>query len=160
MPSFDVVSEVDMHEVTNAVDQANRELGTRFDFKNTGATFKLDDNKVTMKAPNEFQLNQMFDVLTGRMASRKVDIRCLKIDPQEVNVSEARQVITVRMGLETDLAKKIVKMIKGKKIKVQAAIQGEKVRVTGKKRDDLQEGIGLLKEADVGMPLQFENYRD
>ena len=160
MPSFDVVSEVDMHEVTNAVDQANRELGTRFDFKNTGATFKLDDNKVTMKAPNEFQLNQMFDVLTGRMASRKVDIRCLKIDPQEVNVSEARQVITVRMGLETDLAKKIVKMIKGKKIKVQAAIQGEKVRVTGKKRDDLQEVIGLLKEADVGMPLQFENYRD
>jgi uncharacterized protein YajQ (UPF0234 family) len=160
LPSFDVVSEVDMHEVANAVDQANRELKTRFDFKNTGAKYELDANHVTMRAPNEFQIKQMFDILCGRMSARKVDVRCLDAGPLQVNVSEAWQIITVKQGIEAELAKKLVKMIKTEKLKVQAAIQGEKVRVSGKKRDDLQSVIGLLKEAEVGLPLQFENYRD
>lgn len=160
MPSFDVVSEVKMDEVANAVDQANRELGTRFDFKGTNARFELDKNKVTMRAPNEFQLKQMFDVLTARLSGRKIDVRCLQLDEPQINVSEAWQLATVRQGLEADIAKKIVKIIKGEKIKVQAAIQGEKVRVTGKKRDVLQDVIALLKEAGVDVPLQFENYRD
>ena len=160
MPSFDVVSEVKQYEVANAVDQANRELSQRFDFKTTGAAFELDGCVVTMRAPSAFQLKQMYDILGMRLAGRKVDLRCLKIDPPQVNVSEARQVVTVRQGIEPDLARKIVKLIKGQKLKVQAAIQGEKVRVTGKKKDDLQTVIGLLKEAELDMPLQFDNYRD
>ncbi len=160
MPSFDIVSEVNMQEVTNAVDQANRELTTRFDFKNTKAKFELDGNKVTLRAPNEFQLNQMFDILSGRISGRKIDVRCLQVDAAQQNVSEAWQVVTVRSGLETELSKKIVKLIKAEKLKVQSAIQGDKVRVTGKKRDDLQSVIALLKESDVEMPLQFENFRD
>ena len=160
MPSFDVVSEVNMHEVSNAVDQANRELISRFDFKGTGAKFELENDRVSMRAPNEFQVKQMFDILTAKLSGRKVDIRCLDIAPPQVNVNETSQLVTVRQGIETDLAKKIVKMVKGEKIKVQAAIQGEKVRVTGKKRDDLQQVISFLKEEDVGMPLQFENFRD
>ena len=160
MPSFDVVSEVDMHEATNAVDQANRELGTRFDFKNTGAKFALEGNDVTLSAPSEFQLSQMMDILTARFASRKIDVRSLNVAEPQVSINEARQVATVRQGIDTDLAKRIVKMIKSEKLKVQAAIQGEKVRVTGKKRDDLQQVIALLKESTVDVPLQYENYRD
>jgi uncharacterized protein YajQ (UPF0234 family) len=160
LPSFDVVSEVNMHEVNNAVDQANRELGTRFDFKNTGSAFELSGSEIVLKAPGEFQLKQMYDILTGRLSSRKVDIRCLEATPPVVHVNEARQTVTVRQGIETDLAKRIVKMIKGEKMKVQAAIQGDKVRVSGKKKDDLQAVIGLLNESDVDVPLQFENYRD
>lgn len=160
MPSFDVVSQVDMSEVRNAVDQANRELVTRFDFKNSKASFTLEKDQVTMRAPNEFQLKQMFDILAARLSGRKVDIRSLEIDKPQVNVSEAWQVVTVRQGIESELAKKIVKLIKGEKIKVQAAIQGDKVRVSGKKRDDLQAVIALLKEAKIDMPLQYENYRD
>jgi hypothetical protein len=161
MPSFDVVSEVDAHEVTNAVDQANREMQKRFDFKGVKAGFELDGNQVTMKAPSEFQLKQMYDILTVRLAGRQVDLRCLKIDPVEANVSEARQAITIRQGIETDLARKIVKLIKAeKKMKVQVAIQGEKVRVSGKKRDDLQQVISFLKAADLDMPLQYDNFRD
>ena len=160
MPSFDVVSEVDMQEVTNAVDQANRELGTRFDFKNTDAKFVLEGNEVTMKAPNEFQLKQMFDILTARFASRKIDNRALDLKPPQVNVGDAHQLVTVRSGIESEIAKKIVKRIKTEKLKVQAAIQGEKVRVSGKKRDELQKVIGLLEETDLSIPLQFENYRD
>ena len=160
MPSFDVVSEVDTQEVVNAVDQANRELGNRFDFKNTGAKFELDKDKITMHAPTDFQLKQMFDILCGRVAARKIDVRCLSPDSPQINVSEARQLVTVRQGIESELAKKIVKMIKTEKLKVQAAIQGDKVRVTGKKRDVLQQTIGMLKEAKIEMPLQFENFRD
>jgi len=160
VPSFDVVSEVNMNEVRNAVDQANRELLTRFDFKGSNAKFELEDNKVTMRAPNEFQLKQMFDILTARMASRKVDVRSLVPEKPQINVSEAWQEVVVRQGIETDLARKIVKMVKAEKLKVQAAIQGEKVRVTGKKKDDLQSVIGLLKETVTDVPLQFENYRD
>jgi len=149
-----------MNEVRNAVDQANRELLTRFDFKGSNAKFELEDNKVTMRAPNEFQLKQMFDILTARMASRKVDVRSLVPEKPQINVSEAWQEVVVRQGIETDLARKIVKMVKAEKLKVQAAIQGEKVRVTGKKKDDLQSVIGLLKETVTDVPLQFENYRD
>lgn len=160
MPSFDVVSEVDTQEVTNALDQATRELGTRFDFKGTDAKFELEGTTVTMRAPNDFQLKQLFDILTKRLSSRSIDIRCLQLDPPQINVGSAWQVVKVRQGIETELAKKMVKMIKNEKFKVQAAIQGDKVRVSGKKRDDLQEVIAFLKETELNMPLQFDNYRD
>jgi uncharacterized protein YajQ (UPF0234 family) len=160
VPSFDIVSEVDMHEVSNAVDQANRELVKRFDFKGANAKFELEGTQVTMRAPNDFQIKQMYDILRDRFAARKVDTRCLQADTIQTNVSEAWQQITVRSGIETDLARSIVKMIKKEKIKVQASIQGEKVRVTGKKRDDLQQVIGMLKDSEIEIPLQYENYRD
>ena len=160
MPSFDVVSQVDKQQVTNAVDQANRELATRFDFKGTNAKFDVEDDQITMRAPNEFQLRQMYDVLTKRLVGRQVDIRCLKLDDPQINVSEARQLITVRQGVESEMAREIVKLIKAPKLKVQVAIQGSKLRVSGKKRDELQQVIGMLKEAKLDLPLQFENYRD
>ena len=160
MASFDVVSKVDMHEVTNAVDQANREIGNRFDFKGTNSRFERQDAAITMHAPTEFQLRQMLDVLRGRLAKREVDLASLQLDDVQEFGKEARQVINIRQGIEGDLAKQIVKRIKGAKLKVQAAIQGDKVRVTGKKRDDLQDVIALLKEDDWDMPLQFENYRE
>ena len=160
MPSFDIVSKVNIQEVVNAVDQANRELRTRFDFKGTNSSFNLDENKITIRAPEEFQIQQMFDILTGRLSSRKIDIRCLQTDPIQANVNDAWQLVTVRQGIETELARNIVKMIKQKKLKVQASIQGEKVRVSGKKKDMLQQVISTIKEADFDVPLQFENYRD
>lgn len=160
MPSFDVVSEVDMHEVTNAVDQANREVSTRFDFKGKNAKFDRQDNVVTMTAESDFHLKQMLDILHGKLVKRKVDLACLAVDEPEQAGKGARQVVTLRRGIDGELARRIVKTIKNTKMKVQAAIQGEKVRVSGKKRDDLQEVIGLLKDGDWDMPLQFENYRD
>ena len=160
MPSFDIVSEVNMHEVSNAVDQSNRELVKRFDFKGTNARFEIEGNQVTLRAPNDFQIKQMYDILRDRFAARKVDTRCLQAGTIQANVSEAWQQITVRSGIETDLARSIVKKIKKEKLKVQASIQGEKVRVTGKKRDDLQLVIAMLKESDIEIPLQYENYRD
>lgn len=160
MPSFDIVSEVDMNEVTNAVDQANRELTRRFDFKTVNAKFSLEDTQVTLRAPNEFQVKQMFDILLDRFAARKVDTRCLSSEAPQINVNETWQVVKVRSGIEADLAREIVKMIKKEKMKVQAAVQGDKVRVTGKKRDDLQHVIELMKEANLDMPLQYENFRD
>ena len=159
MSSFDVVSEVNFHEVTNAVDQANRELKIRFDFKGTNAAFVLEECDVTMRALTDFQIRQMFDILTGRLSKRKVNIKCLKLEPPQLNVSGIQQIVTVRQGLNTDLARQIVKMIKNKKLKVQAAIQGDQVRVSGKKRDDLQKIIIMLKESNLDMPLQFKNYR-
>lgn len=160
MPSFDIVSEVDMHEVTNAVDQANREIKTRFDFKGSNARFEKSDNEITMKAEAEFQLQQMLDILQSKLNKRGVDILCLDVEDPELVGKEARQKAILRQGLDADLSRKVVKLIKDKKMKVQAAIQGEKVRVTGKKRDDLQEVISMLKEAKLGMPLQFNNFRD
>ena len=160
MQSFDVVSRVNQQEVRNAVDQANRELGTRFDFKGTNAKFDLEDDQITMRAPNEFQLRQMYDVLTKRLVGRQVDIRCLTLDDPQINVSGARQLIMVRQGVESEIAREIVKLIKALKLKVQVAIQGKQLRVSGKKRDDLQQVIGMLKEAKFDLPLQFENYRD
>jgi len=149
-----------MHEVTNAVDQANREVTNRFDFKGTNSRFERQESVITMHAPSEFQLKQMYDVLMGKLAKRKVDLACLEVGEIEESGKEARQTITVRQGIESELAREIVKRIKKSKMKVQAAIQGDKVRVSGKKRDDLQEVIGLLKEEKWDMPLQFDNFRD
>jgi len=160
MPSFDIVSEVDLHEVTNGVDQANREVGTRFDFKGSGAQYELKEAVVTLQAENEFQLQQMLDILQPRLAKRGVDILCLKIDPPQVSGRQAKQTVTLRQGIDTPLAKQIVKLIKDSKLKVQAAIQGDQVRVTGKKRDDLQEAMALLRKAELELPLQFTNFRD
>ena len=160
MPSFDVVSEVKMHEVTNAVDQAKREVSTRFDFKGTNAKFEQNEAVVTMRAESDFQLKQMLDILQAKLVKRGVDIACLQADKPEISLHEARQTVTLRQGLDAPLAKKIIKMIKDAKLKVQASVQGEKVRVVGKKKDDLQQVIGLLGEAELEMPLQFDNFRD
>ncbi len=160
MPSFDIVSEVDLHEVANAVDQSNREVGTRFDFKGSGAQYELKDAVVTLTAENEFQLQQMRDILQPRLAKRGVDLLCIKVDPPQGAGRQARQTITLRQGIETPLAKQIIKLLKDSKMKVQASIQGEQVRVSGKKRDDLQEAIALLRQSDLDLPLQFTNFRD
>jgi uncharacterized protein YajQ (UPF0234 family) len=160
MPSFDVVSEVDLQEVRNAVDQANREVGTRFDFKGVDAKFEQSDAEITLRAEQEFQLNQMMDMLRQKLVKRKVDIAAMDIKDPESSLNAARQQVVIKQGIDTDTARKMVKAIKGSKIKVQAQIQGEQVRVSGKKRDDLQQVIALLKEADYGLPLQFINFRD
>jgi len=160
MPSFDVVSEVNHHELSNAVDQANREVSTRFDFKGTGSNFELNDSQITMNTESEFQLQQMYDILCNKMVKRGVDIACLERADPVVHLKSATQGITVHEGIETSESKKMVKMIKDRKLKVQAAIQGEQLRVTGKKRDDLQTVIALLKDGNFAMPLQFKNFRD
>ena len=160
MPSFDVVSEIDQHEAVNAVDQANREVGTRFDFKGSDANFELKESVITMTAQAEFQLKQMLDVLQIKLSKRGIDITCLKIDPPQVAGKEARQVVTLRQGLDAPLAKKVVQAIKDSKLKVQASIQGEQVRITGKKRDDLQDVMALLRGGKFELPLQFNNFRD
>lgn len=160
MPSFDVVSEVDWHEVTNAVDQANRELQTRFDFRGVDATFERNEEVVRITAEAEIQLDQMIDILRGKMVRRSIDPRVMDIGDQEHVGKLLHKNIRVRQGIESLLARKIVKMIKDKKLKVQAAIQGEKIRVTGKKRDDLQQVIAMLKEQELDVPLQYDNFRD
>lgn len=160
MPSFDIVSEVNLHEAANAVDQSNREVNTRFDFKGSGANFDLKEGVITAHAENEFQLQQMLDILQPRLTKRGVDISCLKIDPPEITGRRATQTITLRQGIDSDLARKLVKLVKDSKLKVQAAIQGEQVRVTGKNRDDLQSVIALIKGSKQEMPLQFNNFRD
>ncbi len=160
MPSFDTVSEVDLHEITNAVDQTNREISNRFDLKSTGAEVTEENEGLLIKADNEFQLEQVMDILRGKMAKRGVDADALDPGEVETNVSEARQPVRLVQGIDTATAKQIVKAIKQSKIKVQAAIQGEKVRVTGKKRDDLQAVMALLREENLSVPLQFNNFRD
>jgi len=160
MPSFDIVSEVNMHEVTNAVDQANRELSTRFDFKDAEATITQAEAHLNLEAENEFQLQQMTDILHKKLAKRGVDITALEAGQIEVQNRRARLTLQVKQGIETVTAKKLVKLIKDSKVKVQASIQGEQVRVSGKKRDDLQHTIAMLKEQDIGLPLQFTNFRD
>ncbi len=160
MPSFDIVSEFDMHEATNAVDQSNREVNTRFDFKGTQANYKQAEAVITLSAEVEFQLQQMLDILQNKLTKRGIDILCLDISEPQINGRTAQQNLTLKQGLDTLLSKKIVKLIKEKKLKVQASIQGEKVRVSGKKRDDLQEVIQMLKEQKFDMPLQFNNFRD
>ena len=160
MPSFDVVSEVDKHELTNAVDQANRELSTRFDFKGTDAKFELDGFVVNQIASSAFQLKQMLDILRSRLSARGIDTRCLDVaDPLE-NLGGARQKVTVKQGLEQPVSKKLIAAMKEAKLKVESQITGEKLRVTGKKRDDLQDAIALLKKTEVELPLQFNNFRD
>lgn len=161
MPSFDIVSEVDTHELTNAVDQANRELKTRFDFRNVEASFALDGAVVTLRAPSDFQVQQMLDILRGRLVARGIDLRAIDAGDIEANLAEARQKVTIKQGIEQAAAKKLIARIKAAKLKVEAQINGEKIRVTGKKRDDLQAAIALLRGAeDVELPLQFENFRD
>jgi uncharacterized protein YajQ (UPF0234 family) len=160
MPSFDVVSEVNLHEVSNAVDQSNREVTTRFDFKGSGAKFELDDNTVNLQAESEFQLQQMLDILHAKLAKRNVDIKSLDVQSPEISGKLAKQAIQLKQGIDTVLAKTIVKMVKDAKIKVQASIQGDKVRVSGSKKDDLQAVIALLRKAELEQPLQYENFRD
>ncbi len=160
MPSFDTVSEVDLQEVTNAVDQTNREVGTRYDFKGSSAGVEQNDTQLTVKADNEFQLRQVKDILHKKLARRGVDILALRESKVEVSGQQARQTIEVQQGIPTDMARKIVKLVKDSKIKVQVSIQGDKLRVSGKKRDDLQSVISLLREAGLDLPLQFTNFRD
>lgn len=160
MPSFDVISEVDKHELTNAVDQANRELASRFDFKGTDAKFELDKFEITQHAPSEFQLQQMLDILRARLISRKIDARALDVAEPETNLAGARQKISVKQGIDQPVAKKLVAELKAAKLKVEAQINGDKLRVSGKKRDDLQLAMAVLRKADVELPLQFDNFRD
>ena len=160
MPSFDVVSEVDMHEMRNAVDQAARELRSRFDFRGVAASFELTDAGVQLLALEEFQLRQMEDILRDKMARRGLDVACL--DPRDVEGAgkQRRRMLGLKQGIDRDTAKKIVRAVKDSRLKVQAQINGPKLRVTGKKRDDLQRVIAMLKDTGLDVPLQFDNYRD
>ena len=160
MPSFDVVSDFDAHEASNAIDQANREVGTRFDFKGTGSNFVLEGQLITLTSQSDFQLQQMLDIMRLKLVKRGIDLACLEEREPEMTGKEAHQTVLMQKGIESDLARKLVKMIKSSKLKVQAAIQGDKLRISGKKRDDLQAAIAFLKESDVDLPLQYENFRD
>ncbi len=160
MPSFDVVSEIDHHELKNGVDQANREVTTRFDFKGTGSNFELVDAVITMNTESDFQLQQMYDILCNKLVKRGIDIACLEKAEPVIQARTAAQAVKVNEGIDTPLAKNMVKLIKQSKTKVQASIQGEQLRVSGKKRDDLQAVIALLKDANLGIPLQYKNFRD
>jgi len=161
MPSFDIVSEIDKHELRNTVDQANREVQTRFDFRGSNANYELNDLSIVMATGSDFQLKQMLDILIQKAAKRGIEVDAIDAGTPETALNSAKQNITIRHGIDTDTAKKIVKIIKNSKMKVQAAIQGEQVRVTGKKRDDLQKVMQLLKGTEeLGLPLQFNNFRD
>ena len=160
MPSFDVVSQVDLHELTNAVDQANREIANRFDFKGTDSRIERSGLLLTLEGSNEFQLKQMLDILHSKLVKRGVDIGSLEEGKVQESGSRARQDLTVRQGIDKDTARKMVKLVKESKLKVQAAVQGEQIRVTGKKRDELQRVIALLREASFELPLQYLNFRD
>jgi uncharacterized protein YajQ (UPF0234 family) len=160
MPSFDIISEINLHELTNAVDQAVRELEQRFDFKGSGAKFELEETTVTMTAHADFQLKQMLDILKLRIAKRGIDIGCLEVKDPEVTLANSKQQVILKHGIDADTGKQVSRLVKDSKLKVQAQIQGDKVRITGKKRDDLQEAIALLKKSELGIPLQFNNFRD
>ncbi len=160
MPSFDIVSNLDNHELSNAIDQANREVSTRFDFKGIDAKVELGKDIITITAPTDFQLKQLDEILRNKFAKRNVDIRSFTYKPLETNLSIAKQIIEIKQGIDQDNAKKIIKMIKDAGLKVQAAIQGDQIRVTGKKRDDLQEVIALLRAGNTPLPLQYLNFRD
>ena len=160
MPSFDVVSEIDAHELNNAVDQANREISNRFDFKGSDAKIELTEEAMTLSADSDFQIQQMQPIVLQKLTKRGIDISCLDQGEIQRSGQHAKQVIQVRQGIDKETASKIVKTMKASKVKVQAAIQGEQVRVSGKKRDDLQDAIALLKGAELGIPLQYTNFRD
>jgi hypothetical protein len=160
MPSFDIVSQVNQHELTNAVDQAKRELANRYDLRGTNARIELEGYVITVAAPAEFQLKQVVDILKPRLAARHIDLRTMDPGPVETNLAEARQKITIKQGIEQVNAKKIVALLKEAKLKVEAQINGDKLRVTGKKKDDLQVAIALLRKAELAVPVQFENFRD
>ncbi len=160
MPSFDIVSEIDKHELSNAVDQASREVDNRFDFKGTNSRFVLNDEVISIISESDFQIRQMLDILHNKLTKRGIDIACLEEGEIIVSLNKTQLDVTVRQGIDKELAKKIIKLIKDSKHKVQASIQGEQLRVNGKKRDDLQQIISLLKSQDLGLPLQFKNFRD
>jgi len=160
MPSFDVVSELNAQEVRNAVDQAGRELEQRFDFKGTGAKFELEELTVKLTAQVDFQLKQMLEMLKLRLSKRGVDVSCMQPGEPQISLNAAKQDVVLRHGIDADTARKIVRIVKDSKLKVQAAIQGDKLRVTGKQRDDLQSAIALLRKSDFGLPLQYTNFRD
>jgi uncharacterized protein YajQ (UPF0234 family) len=160
MPSFDIVSEVDLQEVRNAVDQANREVGTRFDFKGVDARFELTGSEVLLRADTEFRLSQMLDILRQKLVKRKIDLDCLEIKDPEISLHAAKQQVLIREGIDADLARKLVKAVKDARLKVQAQIQGNQLRVSGNKRDDLQQVIAALRAGEWGLPLQFSNFRD
>jgi hypothetical protein len=162
MPSFDVVSELDTHEMKNAVDQANRELSQRFDFKDVGASFELNEKEysVLVKAEVEFQLKQMLEILKSKLVKRGIDVSCMEMKDVLTNLAEARQTVQLRHGIDQECGKKVVKAIKDAKLKVQAGIHGDKVRVTGKQRDDLQDAIAVLRKLSFDRPLQYQNFRD
>jgi len=161
MPSFDIVSDVDQVEVRNAVDQANKEIGNRFDFKGSDARIEIAEKALTLFADDEFKLKQVSDVLTGKLAKRSVDVRSLKYaDPEKISGNKLKQTVTVRTGIEQDLAKRLQKLVKESKLKVQASIQGDTVRVSGAKRDDLQDVIALVKKSVADYPLQYSNFRE
>jgi Uncharacterized protein conserved in bacteria len=160
MPSFDIKSEINSHELQNGVDQANRIIDNRFDFKGSGAKFSLDVDCITLTTQEEYQIHQMLPILKESLSKRGVDLKSL--DPKEIEVStgSASQKISLKQGIDKEIGKKITQLVKSSKMKVQAAIQGETVRITGKKRDDLQEIMGKIKEENLGIPIQFENFRD
>jgi uncharacterized protein YajQ (UPF0234 family) len=160
MPSFDVVSELNAHELTNAVDQANRELSQRFDFKDTGAVYELEEHTVTMKAQVDFQLKQMLDILKLRLSKRGIDLAYLDVEDPQITLATAQQAVVFKQGIDQETGKKISRLIKDSKLKVTAALQGDKVRVTGKSRDDLQQVMQLLRGSKLETPLQFNNFRD
>jgi len=160
MPSFDVVSEVDKHELSNAIDQSNREISTRFDFKGANASIEIKDKELVLTTESEFQIRQMRDILHNKMVKRKIDIGCLvEGDVKEMN-GKAILIIAIQQGIDSDNGRKIIKMIKQAKMKLQSAMQDEQVRITGKKRDDLQAAMKLIKDAGLGVPVQFTNFRD
>lgn len=160
MPTFDIVSELNEHELTNAIDQANREVSTRFDFKGTDSKYTLEKETIKISTESDFQLKQMVDVLHNKLTKRGIDLRHLDAKTPVIQLKSAVQEIKVKKGIEQDIAKKIVKFIKDSKLKVQGSIQGEQVRVTGKKKDDLQEAIAILRNGNFGLPIQFTNFRD
>ncbi len=161
MPTFDIVSEVDKQEVKNAVDQVNKEVGTRFDFKGSDARVEQADYQLSVYADDEFKLEQVQDILRTKLTKRNVDVRCLdKGGIEKISGNKVKQIVTVKTGVETELAKKIIKYIKDSKLKVQAGIQGDVVRVSGAKKDVLQEAIQLVKKSVADFPLQFQNFRD
>jgi uncharacterized protein YajQ (UPF0234 family) len=161
MPSFDIVSQVDQQEVRNALDQCNREISNRFDFKGSDARVEQNEYVLSAYADDEFKLRQLSDVLNGKLTKRGIDIRCLQKGPiEKVSGNKVKQTITIKVGVETELAKKIVKMIKDNKLKVQASIQGDAVRVSGAKKDTLQEAIHLVKRSVADFPLQIVNFRE
>jgi len=161
MPTFDIVSEVDKHELTNAVDQANREVDNRFDFRGTDTSVEQSDKVLTLNANSDFQLDQLLDILRMKLIKRKIEVSCLEVKDSIGNGKMRKQEVIIREGIDKDLSRKIVKLVKESKIKVQSAIQGESVRITGKKRDDLQAVMALLKgNESLQMPLQYNNFRD
>jgi cyclic-di-GMP-binding protein len=160
MPSFDAVSELNAHEVANAIDQANRELAQRFDFKDTGARFELNDFSATLHAQVDFQLRQMLEILKLRLSKRGVDLACLEIKEPQTTLSAAHQEVILRHGIDAETGKKITRLVKDSKLKLQASVQGDKVRISGKQRDELQAAIALLRGAKLELPLQFTNFRD